>query len=89
MSTAELGADPSAGCRHLHLRQRAAGWPTSNAGTTFYIHVQDPLLQPLSAAHAPQLGLTPAMLEVSPTGTLRGYIDQAPASSRFNLKANV
>jgi hypothetical protein len=60
-----------------------------NAGTTFYIHVQDPLLQPLSAAHAQQLGLTPAMLEASPTGTLRGYIDQAPASSRFNLKANV
>jgi hypothetical protein len=29
------------------------------------------------------------MLKASPTGTLRAYIDQAPASSRFNLKANV
>ena len=63
--------------------------PRATRGTTFYIHVQDPLLQPLSAAHAQQLGLTPAMLEASPTGTLRGYIDQAPASSRFNLKADV
>jgi hypothetical protein len=44
-------------------------------GDHLHIHVQDPLLQPLSAAHAPQLGY-PAMLEASPTGTLRGYIDR-------------
>ena len=30
--------------------------PRANARTTFYIPVQDPLLQPLSATHAPQPG---------------------------------
>ena len=51
--------------------------PRANARTTFYIRIPDPLLQPLSATHAPQPGLTPAMLKASPTGTLRGYVDQA------------
>ena len=59
---------PAATCCRLTHEQR---------GDHLYIHVQDPLLQPLSAAHAPQLGLSPAMLEASPTGTLRGYIEQA------------
>ena len=75
MSTAELcgsfrwmQAPAAATCCRLTHEQR---------GTTFYMHVQDPLLQPLSAAHAPQLGLT-QQCSASPTGTLRGYIDQAP-----------
>jgi len=59
----------------LPVDPRATRGPPSTYAS--YIRVQDPLLQPLSAAHAPQLGLTPATLEASSTGTLRGYIDQA------------